>query len=85
MTCDFGAHHKSQKIGLENSEFTIPVDTVIMALGTSPNPLIRTTTSGLDVNKKGCLVVDVTNLKNGVYFVKVVTENGEIVKWVWKL
>ena len=36
-------------------------------------------------SRQGCLVVDVTNLKNGVYFVKVVTENGEIVKRVWKL
>ncbi len=54
---------------IENSEFTIPVDTVIMALGTSPNPLIRTTTSGLEVNKKGCLVVDenMATTREGVY------------------
>ena len=38
------------------SEFEIPADTVIMALGTSPNPLIASTTKGLDVNRKGCIV-----------------------------
>lgn len=56
-------------VKVEGSEFTIPVDTVIMALGTSPNPLIRSTTEGLEVNKKGCLVVDENNrtTKQGVY------------------
>lgn len=43
---------------IEGSEFEIEVDTVIMALGTSPNPLIASTTEGLEVNKRGCLVVD---------------------------
>ena len=38
------------------SEFDIPCDTVIMSLGTSPNPLIASTTKGLDTNRKGCLV-----------------------------
>ena len=42
---------------VENSEFTLDVDTVIMAIGTAPNPLIRTTTDGLDTNKRGCFVV----------------------------
>ncbi|MBR7133591.1 MAG: NADPH-dependent glutamate synthase [Clostridia bacterium] len=52
-----------------NSEFILEVDTVIMALGTSPNPLIRQTTAGLETNRKGCFVVD-ENLKTtkaGVY------------------
>ena len=40
------------------SEFVIDVDTVIMSLGTSPNPLISSTTEGLDVNKRKCLVAD---------------------------
>ncbi len=41
----------------ENSEFTIDVDTVIMSLGTSPNPLISSTTKGLEINKYKCIVV----------------------------
>ena len=43
---------------VEGSEFFLDVDTVIMALGTSPNPLIRSTTPGLEVNRRGCLVVN---------------------------
>jgi len=42
------------------SEFTLEVDSVIMALGTSPNPLIKNTTAGLDVNKRGCIEADDT-------------------------
>ncbi len=41
-----------------NSEFIMDIDTVIMSIGTSPNPLIRATTPGLDVNKKGWRVAD---------------------------
>ena len=41
-----------------NSEFVLDVDTMIMAIGTSPNPLIRSTTPGLTVNKRGCIVTD---------------------------
>ncbi len=40
----------------QGSEFTLDVDTMIMALGTSPNPLIRSTTPGLEADKHGCLV-----------------------------
>ena len=43
---------------IENSEFIMEVDTVIMALGTSPNPLITSTTEGLDTNKWECIVAD---------------------------
>ena len=43
-------------VPVEGSEFEIPTETVIMALGTSPNPLISKTTKGLDVNRRGCLV-----------------------------
>jgi len=52
-----------------NSEFIIEVDSVIMALGTSPNPLIRTTTTGIEANRKGCLVVDenMETTKENVY------------------
>ena len=42
----------------ENSEFTIEVDSVIMALGTSPNPLITSTTKGLDTQKWGGIMAD---------------------------
>lgn len=45
-------------IAVEGSEFVIPCDVVIMALGTSPNPLIKTTTEGLETNRRGCLVAD---------------------------
>ena len=45
-------------IPVEGSEFEVECDTVIMALGTSPNPLISRTTEGLDTNKRGCLVAD---------------------------
>ena len=41
----------------ENSEFVIEVDTMIMSIGTSPNPLIRNTTPGLETNRHGCIVV----------------------------
>lgn len=43
---------------IPNSEFIIQCDTVIMSLGTSPNPLISSTTSGLEINKRKCIVVD---------------------------
>ncbi|MBQ8614043.1 MAG: NADPH-dependent glutamate synthase [Ruminiclostridium sp.] len=42
----------------ENSEFLLDVDCVIMAIGTSPNPLIRNTTEGLATNKHGCFIAD---------------------------
>ncbi len=43
---------------IDGSEFDIETDTLIMALGTSPNPLISSTTEGLDTNKRGCIVAD---------------------------
>lgn len=45
-------------VPVEGSEFEVEADVVIMALGTSPNPLISSTTAGLDVNRRGCLVAD---------------------------
>lgn len=45
-------------VPVEGSECVIDVDTVIVAIGTSPNPLIRSTTPGLETNKRGCLIVD---------------------------
>jgi len=43
-------------VAIPGSEFEIPTETVIMALGTSPNPLIASTTGGLETTKRGCLV-----------------------------
>ena len=45
-------------IAIPGSEFDIDVDTVIMSIGTSPNPLIKSTTAGLEVNRRGGIVVD---------------------------
>lgn len=42
---------------IPNSEFSIEIDCMIMSIGTSPNPLIRSTTPGLETNKRGCIVV----------------------------
>lgn len=54
---------------VEGSNYELPVDTVVMSIGTSPNPLIRSTTDGLEANKRGCLIVDEDMLttKEGVY------------------
>ena len=52
------ASGRRRPIPVEGSEFVLDVDTVIMSLGTSPNPLIRSTTPALEVNRKGCLVVN---------------------------
>lgn len=48
---------RRRPIPIEGSEFELPVDTVIMAIGTSPNPLIKSTTSGLEVNRRGGIVI----------------------------
>ncbi len=60
---------RRRPIPIPGSEFTIDVDTVIMALGTSPNPLLRTATPGLEANRKGCLIVDENAMttRDGVY------------------
>ena len=42
----------------QGSNFVIPVNAVIMALGTTPNPLIRSTTAGLETNRRGCIIVN---------------------------
>lgn len=52
------ASGRRRPIPVEGSEFQIDCDTVIMALGTSPNPLISSTTIGLDVNRKKCIIAD---------------------------
>ena len=52
------AKGRRRPVPIEGSEFTIDVDTVIMAIGTSPNPLIKDTTEGLNVNSHGGIIVD---------------------------
>lgn len=63
------ASGRRRPIPVEGSEFQIEADCMIMAIGTSPNPLIRSTTPGLEVNRRGCLVVDENEMttKDGVY------------------
>src|SRR5574344_1010586 len=64
------ASGRRRPVEIPGSEFVLDVDTVIMALGTSPNPLIRSTTPGLDTNRKGCLVTqgeDGLTSREGVY------------------
>ncbi len=64
------ASGRRRPVEIENSEFIMDIDTVIMSLGTSPNPLISSTTKGLEINKWRCIVADEeTGLttKEGVY------------------
>ena len=63
------ASGRRRPIEKKGSEFELPVDCVIMALGTSPNPLIKSTTPGLEVNRKGGIVIDEAGMtsKLGVY------------------
>lgn len=49
---------RRRPIEIEGSEYVLPVDCVIMAIGTSPNPLIKNTTKGLEVNKHGGIIVE---------------------------
>ena len=64
------ASGRRRPVEVAGSEFVMDVDTVIMSLGTSPNPLISSTTEGLEVNKWKCIVADEANgatSKEGVY------------------
>lgn len=64
------ASGRRRPIEKQGSNFELPVDTVIMAIGTSPNPLIRSTTPGLETNKRGCLIVNEDTMqtsREGVY------------------
>ena len=56
------ASGRRRPVAKEGSEHTIDVDCVIMSIGTSPNPLIRTTTPGLETNSHGCIVADESGL-----------------------
>ena len=64
------ASGRRRPVEIPDSEFEIELDTVIMSLGTSPNPLISSTTIGLDTNKRKCIIADEENgktTKDGVY------------------
>jgi len=63
------ASGRRRPVEKKGSNFTLDVDTVIIAIGTSPNPLIRSTTTGLDTNKWGCIVADekMATSRKGVY------------------
>ena len=64
------ASGRRRPVVIPDSEFEMDVDTVIMSLGTSPNPLISSTTIGLDTNKRKCIIADEETgktTKEGVY------------------
>mgnify|MGYP000240743842 FL=1 len=64
------ASGRRRPVEIPGSEYEMDVDTVIMSLGTSPNPLISSTTKGLDINKRRCIVAEEETgktSKDGVY------------------
>ncbi|MBR4186318.1 MAG: NADPH-dependent glutamate synthase [Clostridia bacterium] len=63
------ASGRRRPVEIPGSEFTLDVDTVVMAIGTSPNPLIKNTTAGLEVNRRGGIIVNEDGLTSraGVY------------------
>ena len=64
------ASGRRRPVEIPGSEFTMELDTIIMSLGTSPNPLIASTTEGLETNKWKCIVAQEENgqtSKEGVY------------------
>lgn len=64
------ASGRKRPVEVPGSEYVLDCDTVIMSLGTSPNPLIRATTEGLETNKYGCIIAKEENgetTKQGVY------------------
>ncbi len=82
MTCiemELGEPDESGRrrpIEKKGSEFELDVDTMIMALGTSPNPLIRTTTPGLDADRHGCII---TKSEDGLTSREAVYAGGDAV------
>ena len=69
------ASGRRRPVEVKGSEFDIEADVVIMALGTSPNPLIKSTTEGLEVNKHGGIITD----ENGLTSVQAVYAGGDAV------
>ena len=66
---------RRRPVEIEGSEFELDVDMVIMSLGTKPNPLIASTTKGLDVNKRRCIVAD----EDGLTSLEAVYAGGDTV------
>lgn len=67
LKCELGEpdeRGRRSPVEISGSEFTIDCDCVIMAIGTSPNPLIKNTTENLEFNKRGCIVADENGLTN---------------------
>ena len=60
---------RRRPVAIAGSEFVIELDTVIMSIGTSPNPLIKATTEGLEVNQRGGIIVNEDGLtsRSGIY------------------
>jgi glutamate synthase (NADPH/NADH) small chain len=61
---------RRRPVEIPGSEYEIDCDTVIMSLGTSPNPLISSTTDGLEINRRGCIIAKEENgetSKTGVF------------------
>ena len=56
-----GCIGRRRPVEIPGSEYEIEVDTVIMSLGTSPNPLIASTTKGLETNRRKCIVAEEEN------------------------
>lgn len=52
------ASGRRRPVEIKGSEHIVPIDTAVIAIGQTPNPLIKKTTDGLDTNKKGCIVAD---------------------------
>lgn len=63
------ASGRRRPVPIAGSEYDIPVDTVIIAVGTTPNPLIRMTTPGLETDRRGCIIAPdgVTTSRKGVF------------------
>lgn len=66
---------RRRPVAIPNSEHVVDVDCVIMSIGTSPNPLIKNTTEGLEVNSHGCIITD----ENGATTLKGVYAGGDAV------
>ncbi|MGN0557025.1 MAG: FAD-dependent oxidoreductase, partial [Acutalibacteraceae bacterium] len=61
---------RRRPVEIPGSEFVLDVDTVVISIGTSPNPLIKSTTAGLEVNRRGGIIVEEqtgATTKEGVY------------------
>ncbi len=70
------ASGRRRPVAKEGCDFTLDVDCVVMSIGTSPNPLIRSTTPGLETNSHGCII---TNGDDGLTTREAVYAGGDAV------